>query len=82
MDMYTLPYLKRTAYKGLVCSTGDSGYGVWQSGREGGLGENGHMWASLAAQTAKNLPGMQEIWVPSLGLHICVYIYLYLYIYV
>ena len=25
------------------------------------------MWASLAAQRVKNLPAMQETWVPSLG---------------
>ena len=25
-------------------------------------------WASLVAQTAKNLPAMQETWIPSLGL--------------
>ena len=24
-------------------------------------------WASLVAQLVKNLPAMQEIWVPSLG---------------
>ena len=24
-------------------------------------------WASLVAQTVKNLPAMQETWVPSLG---------------
>ena len=25
------------------------------------------IWASLVAQTVKNLPAMQEMWVPSLG---------------
>ena len=27
----------------------------------------GKVWASLVAQTAKNLPAMQETWVRSLG---------------
>ena len=26
-----------------------------------------YLWASLAAQMVKNLPAMQETWVPSLG---------------
>ena len=26
-----------------------------------------HSWASLVAQLVKNLPAMQETWVPSLG---------------
>ena len=26
-----------------------------------------HIWASLVAHTVKNLPGMQETWVQSLG---------------
>ena len=29
------------------------------------LGINDKVWASLVAQTVKNLPAMQETWVPS-----------------
>ena len=29
---------------------------------------NKKLWTSLVVQTVKNLPSMQEMWVPSLGL--------------
>ena len=40
------------------------------SGRSPGEGTGyplQYSWASLVAQTVKNLPAMQETWVPSLG---------------
>ena len=37
-------------------------------GRLGGISGRGHtIWASLVAQTVKNLPAMRETWVQSLG---------------
>ena len=53
----------------LLCNTVSSCTGVDRRGR-GGLKNEGiytYMWASLVAQTVKNLPAMQETQVWSLG---------------
>ena len=52
-----------------TCSAGDPG-SIPGSGRSPGEGTGyplQYSWASLVAQTVKNLPAMQETWVPSLG---------------
>ena len=51
------------------CSTGDPGL-IPRSGRSPGEGIGyplQYSWASLEAQLVKNLPAMQDTWVPSLG---------------
>ena len=57
-----------SAGKGSACNAGDP-ISIPASGSSPG-GEIGYSlqytWASLVAQTVKNLPAMQEIWVQSL----------------
>ena len=54
-----------------TCNAGDPGL-IPGSGRSPGGGGIGcllqYSWASLVAQTVKNLPAMLETWVQSLGL--------------
>ena len=53
-----------------TCNAGDSGT-IPGSGRSRGEGIDYPFqcsWASLVAQSVKNLPAMQETWVRSLGL--------------
>ena len=52
-----------------ACNAGDPG-SIPGSGRSPGEGIGYPLqcsWASLVAQLVKNLPAMQESWVPSLG---------------
>ena len=52
-----------------TCKAGDPGW-IPESGRSTGEGTAyplQYSWASLVAQLVKNLPAMQETWVPSLG---------------
>ena len=52
-----------------ACNAGDPG-SIPGSGRPAGEGigySRQYSWASLVAQLVKNLPAMQETWVPSLG---------------
>ena len=58
-----------SARKECTCSAGDPGL-IPDSGRSPGEVIDyplQYSWASLVAQTVKNLPGMQETWVQSLG---------------
>ena len=57
-----------SAGKESACNVGDWG-SIPGSGRSPGEGKGSPLrfsWASLVAQTVKNLPAMQETWVPSL----------------
>ena len=59
----------RLTGKESTCNEGDPGL-IPGSGRSPGEGISyplQYSWASLVAQTVKNLPAMQETWVPSLG---------------
>ena len=61
--------LESSAAKESVSSAGDPGL-ICESGRSPGEGIGYpllYSWASLVAQLVKNLPGMQEPWVQSLG---------------
>ena len=52
-----------------ACNAGDPGL-IPGSGSSAGEGTGyplQYSWSSLVAQTVKNLPAMQETWVPSLG---------------
>ena len=52
-----------------ACNAGDPS-SISRSGRSAGEGigyPHQYSWASLVAQLVKNLPSMQETWVPSLG---------------
>ena len=58
-----------SAGKESACNAGDPG-SIPGSGRFAGEGIGyplQYSWASLVAQLVKNLPAMQETWVPSLG---------------
>ena len=58
-----------SAGKDSACNAGDPG-SIPGSGRFAGEGIGyplQYSWASLVAQLVKNLPAMQETWVPSLG---------------
>ena len=58
-----------SAGKESVCNEGDPGL-IPGLGRPPGEGKGyplQYSWASLMAQTVKNLPAMQETWVQSLG---------------
>ena len=58
-----------SADKESACSAGDPG-SIPGSGRSPGEGIGyplQYSWASLVAQTVKNLPAMQETWVQSPG---------------
>ena len=52
-----------------TCNAGDPGLipGSGRSNGEGICNPPQYSWASLVAQLVKNLPGMQETWVRSLG---------------
>ena len=52
-----------------ACNTGDPGSipGSERSAGEGIGYPLQYSWASLVAQLVKNLPAMQETWIPSLG---------------
>ena len=52
-----------------ACNAGDPGSIPWLGRSTGeGIGYTlQYAWASLVAQLVKNLPAMQETWVPSLG---------------
>ena len=52
-----------------ACNAGDLGSipGLGKSPGEGKGYPLQYSWASLVAQLVKNLPAMQETWVPSLG---------------
>ena len=59
-----------SAGKESACNAGDWG-SIPESRRFPGEGKGYPLqfsWASLVAQTVKNLPAMRETWVPSLGL--------------
>ena len=52
-----------------ACNAGDSGF-ITGQGRSPGEGIGyplQYSWASLLTQMVKNLPAIQETWVPSLG---------------
>ena len=58
-----------SAGKKSACNAGDPGL-IPGSGRSPGEGTgypHQYSWASLMAQSVKNLPAMQETWVQSLG---------------
>ena len=61
-------FLNSSVGKESACNAGDPG-SIPGSGRSGeGIGfPLQYFWASLVAQTVKNLPAMWEIWVRSLG---------------
>ena len=64
MDVFICPYGKESA-----CNAGDPGL-IPGSGRSPGEGIGyplQYSWASLVAQTLKNLPAMWETWVQSLS---------------
>ena len=52
-----------------TCNAGDPGWipGLGSSPGEGKGYPLQYSWASLVAKMVKNLPAMQETWVPSLG---------------
>ena len=58
-----------SAGKESTCSAGDPGLipGLGRSPGEGIGYPLQYSWASLVAQTVKNLPSMQETWIQSLG---------------
>ena len=58
-----------SAGKESACNAGDPGLIPWVGRCTGeGIGYPlQYSWASLVAQLVKNLPAMQETWVPSLG---------------
>ena len=58
-----------SAGKESTCNTGDTDLipGSGRSSREGIGYPLQYSWASLVAQQVKNLPAMQETWVPSLS---------------
>ena len=61
--------LDSSAGKESACNAGDPG-SIPGSGRSPAAGIGyplPYSWASLVAQLVKNLPAMQETWVPSLG---------------
>ena len=58
-----------SAGKESACNAGDPG-SIPGSGRSAGEGIGDplqYSWASLVVQMVKNLPALQETWVPSLG---------------
>ena len=62
-------FLGSSAGKESVCNAGNPS-SIPGSGRSPGEGIGyplQYSWASLVAQTVKNLPAMPETWVPSLG---------------
>ena len=58
-----------SAGKESTCNAGDSGLipGLGRSAGEGIVHPLQYSWASHVAQLVKNLPAMQETWVPSLS---------------
>ena len=58
-----------SAGKKSACNAGDPGliHGFGRSPGEGIVYPLQYSWASLMAQTVKNLPAVWETWVPSLG---------------
>ena len=58
-----------SAGKESACNTGDHSLipGSGQSPGKGIVYPLQYSWASLVAQMVKNLPAMQETWIPSLG---------------
>ena len=67
--MYTLPYLKGLSWERICLQCRRSQFDFWVGSSPGeGIGNPlQYSWASLVAQTVKNLPGMRETWVQSLG---------------
>ena len=63
------PSLVAQTVKKSTCNAGDPGLipGLGRSPGEGNGNPLQYSWASLVAQTVKNLPAMQETWVRSLG---------------
>ena len=64
-----LGFLCSSAGKESTCNAGDPG-SIPGSGRSPGEGivyPFQYSWTSLVAHTVKNLPAVQEVWVPSLG---------------
>ena len=62
-------FLGSSTYKESACNAGNP-CSIPGSGRSPGERISyplQYSWASLVAQTVKNLPAMQETWVPSLG---------------
>ena len=69
MHIYMWGFDGSSAGKGSTCNAGDLG-SIPGSGRSPGGGQGCPLqdfWVSLLAQTVKNPPAMQEIWVRSLG---------------
>ena len=68
MDLY-LGFPGSSSGKEFTCDAGDPGSipGLGRSTEEGIGYPLQYSWASLVAQTVKNLPAVQEIWVRSRG---------------
>ena len=69
MHIYTWGFPGSSAGKESACNAGGLGStsGLGRSAGEGTGYPLQYSWASLVAQTVKNPPAMQEIWVRSLG---------------
>ena len=68
-SIIALGFLGSSAGKESTCNAGDLGL-IPRSGRSPGEGIGyplQYSWASLVAQTVKNLPAVWETWVRSLG---------------